>query len=72
MNYQDFLKSKVKKYIPSGFDITEDFVKAEYKFLFDWQQYIMPWLVKKGRAALFLDTGLGKTIIQLVWADIIW
>ena len=71
MNYQDFLKSKVKKYIPSGFDITEDFVKAEYPFLFDWQQYIMPWLIKKGRAALFLDTGLGKTIIQLVWADII-
>lgn len=71
MNYQEFLKSKVKKYIPSGFDITEDFVKAEYPFLFDWQQYIMPWLVKKGRAALFLDTGLGKTIIQLVWADIV-
>lgn len=71
MNYQDFLKSKVKKYIPSGFDITEDFVKTEYPFLFDWQQYIMPWLVKKGRAALFLDTGLGKTIIQLVWADIV-
>ena len=71
MNYQDFLKSKVKKYIPSGFDVTEDFVKAEYPFLFDWQQYIMPWLIKKGRAALFLDTGLGKTIIQLVWADIV-
>ncbi len=71
MNYQDFLKSKVKKYIPSGFNITEDFVKTEYPFLFDWQQYIMPWLIKKGRAALFLDTGLGKTIIQLVWADIV-
>ena len=71
MNYHEFLKSKVKKYIPSGFDISEELVKTDYPFLFDWQQYIMPWLVKKGRAALFLDTGLGKTIIQLVWADII-
>ena len=71
MNYHEFLKSKVKKYIPSGFDISEELVKADYPFLFDWQQYIMPWLVKKGRAALFLDTGLGKTIIQLVWADIV-
>lgn len=71
MNYHDFLKSKVKKYISSGFDITEDYVKNNYPFLFDWQQFIMPWLIKKGKAALFLDTGLGKTILQLVWSDIV-
>ena len=71
MTYTDFLKSKVKKYTPSGFDITPDLVESRYPYLFDWQKYIMPWLIKRGRAALFLDTGLGKTIIQLVWADIV-
>lgn len=70
-NYKDFLKSKQSTVIPTGFEISNELVKSSYPFLFDWQQYIMPWLVKKGRAALFLDTGLGKTIIQLVWADII-
>ena len=71
MNYHDFLKSKVKKYISSGFDITDEYVKDRYPFLFDWQQFILPWLIKKGKAALFLDTGLGKTILQLVWSDIV-
>lgn len=70
-NYKDFLKSKQNTVIPTGFEISSEFVKSNYPFLFDWQQYIMPWLIKKGRAALFLDTGLGKTVIQLVWADII-
>ena len=71
MTYSEFLKSKVKKYNPSGFDVTPELVKSRYPFLFDWQRHIMPWLIKRGRAALFLDTGLGKTIIQLVWADIV-
>lgn len=71
MNYTDFLKSKVKKCTPSGFDITSDYVDSKYPFLFEWQRFIMPWLIKKGKAALFLDTGLGKTILQLVWADIV-
>lgn len=71
MNYRDFLVSKIKKHSSSGFEITADFVEENYPYLFDWQKYIIPWLVKKGRAALFLDTGLGKTVIQLVWADII-
>lgn len=71
MNYEDFLQSKVKKYTPSGFEITQEYVDKEYPFLFDWQRYIMPWLIRKGKAAAFLDTGLGKTLIQLVWADIV-
>ena len=38
-------------------------------FLFDFQQYAVDWAVRKGRCGLFLDCGLGKTPIQLVWAD---
>jgi hypothetical protein len=37
--------------------------------LFDFQRAIVEWALRKGRAALFVDTGLGKTIMQLVWAE---
>jgi len=38
-------------------------------FLFDFQRDLVEWAVRKGRAALFEDCGLGKTPQQLVWAD---
>lgn len=37
--------------------------------LFPFQQQIVTWALQQGRAALFLDTGLGKTRQQLVWAQ---
>jgi superfamily II DNA or RNA helicase len=37
--------------------------------LFGYQRDCVEWAVHKGRAALFLDTGLGKTICQLEWAE---
>jgi len=39
--------------------------------LFSFQKDIVRWAVKKGRCAVFLDTGLGKTFIQLEWARLI-
>jgi len=36
--------------------------------LFDWQQRVVEFALKVGRAALFLDTGLGKTLCQIEWA----
>ena len=39
--------------------------------LFEWQRDIVKWAVKKGRCAIFLDTGLGKTFIQLEWARLL-
>jgi len=36
--------------------------------LFPFQQDIVEWALSKGRAAIFADTGLGKTFMQLVWA----
>lgn len=39
--------------------------------LFPFQRDVVKWAAKKGRAAIFLDTGLGKTFVQLEWARII-
>jgi hypothetical protein len=38
-------------------------------FLFDFQKSIIEWAVRKGRAAIFADCGLGKTPLQLVWSE---
>lgn len=38
-------------------------------FLFDFQRYLVDWAVRKGRAAIFADCGLGKSPMQLVWAE---
>lgn len=36
---------------------------------FDFQKTLIEWAVEKGRGAIFADCGLGKTLIQLAWAD---
>lgn len=36
--------------------------------LFDFQQSLVDWSLRKGRAAIFADCGLGKTPMQLEWA----
>lgn len=38
-------------------------------FLFPFQAALVEWAVRQGRAALFADCGLGKTPMQLVWAE---
>ena len=38
-------------------------------FLFDFQKYLVDWSLRKGTSALFADCGMGKTPMQLVWAD---
>lgn len=63
MTYEQFLESKRKTRIESGFD-----VKELHPALFDFQAFIVRTALKKGRYALFEDCGLGKTIQQLVWA----
>lgn len=39
------------------------------EFLFEFQQALVQWAVRQGRAAIFADCGLGKTPMQLVWAQ---
>jgi hypothetical protein len=38
-------------------------------FLFDFQRNLVDWSIRKGRAALFCDCGLGKSPMQLTWAE---
>lgn len=38
-------------------------------FLMDFQQSLVDWATRKGRGAIFADCGLGKTPMQLVWAE---
>lgn len=37
--------------------------------LFDFQAALVDWAVRRGRDAIFADCGLGKTLMQLVWAE---
>jgi len=66
MDYQKFLKTKEKSHISSGFDIDE---KQLNKNLFDFQKFTVKIALKKGRFAVFADCGLGKTLMQLSWAE---
>jgi DNA modification methylase len=63
--YQEFLDTKQSKVINYGHSIPKESIHPK---LFEWQKDIVAWAVQKGRCAIFLDTGLGKTFIQLEWA----
>lgn len=60
-----------------NFLITRSQLAGDYGFeplwlpdsLFDFQQALVQWSIRKGRAAIFADCGLGKTPMQLVWAE---
>jgi len=64
VNYQEFLESKRQYGAKSGFDPV--FMPG---FLYDFQSYLVDWAVRLGRAAIFVDCGLGKTPMQLTWAQ---
>lgn len=64
MDYETFVKQKRRIEVATGHnpgDLNEH--------LFDFQHAIVTWAVRRGRAAIFADTGLGKTLMQLSWAD---
>jgi len=65
MNYKDFIHNKLKTFPNAGFDINTHELN---KSLFQWQKDVVRWALRKGKCALFLDTGLGKTFCQLEWA----
>lgn len=63
MEYTEFLQTKKKYVIESGF--TCDKLNDH---LFSFQEFIVKRALKSGKYAIFADTGLGKTIMQLEWA----
>ncbi|MEK9713239.1 MAG: DEAD/DEAH box helicase [Thalassolituus sp.] len=62
--YHDFIDAKSFRAVESGFTVDD----LPYP-LFDYQEPIVKWALRRGKAAIFADTGLGKTIMQLAWAD---
>jgi SNF2 family DNA or RNA helicase len=62
-DYLAFLESK--KHSSINFGIEPNFLPEQ---MFDYQKHVAEYAIKKGRCAVFLDTGLGKTIIQLTIA----
>lgn len=64
-DYQDFLKSKQKTQVESGFELSESELN---KNMFDFQKFIVKRALKAGKYAIFADCGLGKTLMQLEWA----
>lgn len=66
MDYQQFLHSKTPRFAGHGFPCDPSRLPSA---MFEWQQKIVGWACRKGRSALWADTGLGKTIMQLAWAD---
>ncbi len=62
-SYQKFIESKTHS--TQDFGIEPNFLPSG---LFDYQKYVSEYAIKKGRCGNFLDTGLGKTIIELVVA----
>ena len=60
MNYLEFLEKK--KHLIGNFGFNPTFFPD---IAFDFQKYIIEKAIKKGRMAIFADTGLGKTLIQL-------
>lgn len=63
--YEQFLASKRAVAANAGRIIERD---AIHPSLFEFQRAIVQWAVRKGRCAIFADTGLGKTFMQLEWA----
>jgi DNA modification methylase/superfamily II DNA or RNA helicase len=68
MEYKQFIATKRIANIFRGKQISIDDV---HPLLFPFQRDVVRWTVGKGRAAVFLDTGLGKTFIQLEWARLL-
>jgi len=63
-DYQQFLAQKSQLGEDHGFDPI-----WMPDFLFDFQQTMVEWAIRKGRAALWEDCGLGKSIQELVWGE---
>ncbi len=66
MDYAEFLATKFVAANQVGFDLPAD---QENPKLFGFQKEIVRWALKLGRAAIFADCGLGKTPMQLAWAE---
>ena len=64
MDYEEFLKQKDYVLESSGFDVDKSELNP---MLFEFQKDIVRWALKKGKACIFAECGLGKSPMQLSW-----
>lgn len=64
MTYEEFLRAKFQHHQSDGIDVAH-----LPDWLFPHQADLTRWALRRGRAAIFADTGLGKTRMELAWAD---
>lgn len=62
-DYRDFIRSKHRRAESVGISVT-DGLNPHLK---DFQRDVVTWSLRKGRAALFEDCGLGKSLQELEW-----
>ena len=67
-NYADFLAAKIARVNALGPDATPGDC---HPMLHEWQAEIVAWAARTGRAAIWADTGLGKTVMQVEWARLV-
>lgn len=64
--YHEFLRTKALVVPSYGVTVERE---ALHDALFGFQRDLVWWALRKGRAALFAGTGMGKTLMQLAWAQ---
>jgi DNA modification methylase/superfamily II DNA or RNA helicase len=67
-DYAEFLTTKTIRAEACGVAVSAESVNP---ILFPFQRDIVAWALRQGRGAVFADTGLGKTFIQLEWARLL-
>ena len=68
MEYEEFIGRKTPRNLSDGFEVDDSEIN---QILFPFQRALVKWALRRGRAALFADTGLGKTPMQLEWARMV-
>lgn len=66
-DYEKFLERKRSLVPQAGITVDADTL---HPMLHPWQREIVVWACEVGRAAIWADTGLGKTVMQVSWAEL--
>lgn len=67
-SYRDFIARKRIEAPVCGFGISESDINDR---LFDFQKALVRWAIRRGRAGIFADTGLGKGPMAMEWGRIV-
>jgi len=65
VSYSEYLRAKMLRDPATGMRDVSGLPSA----LFPFQADIVRWALRRGRAAIFAGTGLGKTLMELAWAE---